>query len=117
MFCPWLTKRPTIMTETNRIAFVMNMDKTNFQFTQFKFKVHNAVKIIAGNANVPTNVPNPLASFVGHAPSHTDIISGYPLDHVDNHLFTIITTYFLKAYHIGNIYSLSLSWMMVVPSV
>ena len=64
IFCPWLTRRPTMMTETNRIAFVMNIDKTNFQFTQFRFKVHNAVKIIAGKANVPTNVPNPLASFV-----------------------------------------------------
>ena len=53
-----------MITERKRIAFVMNIEKTNFQFTQLKFKVHNEVKIIAGRANVPTKVPNPFASFV-----------------------------------------------------
>ena len=51
-------------TERKRIDFVMNIEKTNFQFTQWKSKVHKAVKIMAGRANVPTNVPNPFASFV-----------------------------------------------------
>ena len=41
----------------------MNIENTNFQFTLFKFKVQSAVNIMAGNANVPTNVPNPFASF------------------------------------------------------
>ena len=45
------------------IVLVMNIENTKFQFTERKFKVQSAVNIIAGNANVPTNVPIPLASF------------------------------------------------------
>ena len=40
------------------------MERTNFQLTLLKFKVHSAVNIIAGKANVPTNICIPLASFV-----------------------------------------------------
>ena len=46
------------------IVLVMKIDSTNFQLTLLKFKVQSDVNIIAGKANVPTNVSIPLAPSV-----------------------------------------------------
>lgn len=52
----------TIPTAKNTTHFEMRMANKNIQLTVFQSKVTSDVKISDGNANVPTNVFNPLVS-------------------------------------------------------
>ena len=64
---PWLTSNEMTRTARKIIVLVINIDKRKFQLTELKSRLDRFPKIIAGKANVPTNVPMPLDSLVDNS--------------------------------------------------
>ena len=64
---PWLTTSVMTRTVMKIILFVISIDKRNFQLTAVKSKLQRALKIIAGRANVHTNVSMPFDSTLDNS--------------------------------------------------
>ena len=60
ILCPWFTRSVTTNTAKNRIAFVKSIANRNFQLRVLKSNLERALKIMAGKANVLTNISNPF---------------------------------------------------------